>query len=500
MRLGPILAIAERDLRAELKGRGGWGMPAVSALLLLPLALWTSPEPRPALRVQGEVPDVVRRLPGVEVGRGGIAFRRVDGALEVAAPHIPQPIREALDGERPTVVVEVLQPPSRLPSRSVFFALVAASTLTGAVSNSIGGERSRHTLQALLSAAVTRREVVVGKWLAWSAFGAVNALAASGLAILGGRLAPGSWLLAMPVVPALTVALGLFLVRRSSDVVAGSSVSLRILPAVLGLSGLVAWVLADTSGMAAALVPLGGALMVAADRWPDRPDRVVVALIQSAVVVMVLWEWTARGLEERPAPRGRSAWVAGTVAAVGLGVTWACLVPGPVLWAWAGNPQMTALLPPERGLAAASLVLLALEGVRCARATVPERIGGKLGWDVLFVVVGLSVLGTVAPPSWSWSDPHLLEAASRYHGGLFPAGWVAPLVVLAQELTFRGALQRRLGWIGAALVWTVAIAPLDPIRGLAMGLILGWVARGGVGAALVARIVATALVGAAGSL
>ena len=67
--------------------------------------------------------------------------------------------------DAPAVRVENIPRDFAFPGRTMLFAMVSASTLTGAVANSIGGERSRKTLVVLLSAAISRAEIVAGKAL-----------------------------------------------------------------------------------------------------------------------------------------------------------------------------------------------------------------------------------------------------------------------------------------------------------------------------------------------
>lgn len=493
MRPGPVFAIALRDLRSELKGKAGLGLPIISLVLLLPIALiGQAPEAFQSIPVRGDVPDVIAELPGVQIGNRGTGFRTVDGVIMAFDYRIPPSIRTALDAGHPVVEVEQLHPPTRIPGRTLLLALVTASTLTGSVATSIGGERARHTLQALLSAAVTRLEIVVGKWLAWTAFGTAGALVASAAAVVSGRSEPGSWLLAMPIVPGLTVALGLWLVRRTEDVVAGTSVSLRVMPAVLGASGLLAWILSSFSDLGAALVPLGGALMVAGDLWGGAPFPTFVALSTSVLMTAVLLVLTARDLEERPR-RGETAglepWRAVPDALL-VGALWASMLPGPVLWGWAGNPQMTELLSPHRGLVAGAAMLGVMAVVRTVRELSPDRLPSLGRPSGEAPVAGLVVYAAWWLPTWSFDNPWIQLASDRLELGLYPTGAALLLVVASQELWFRGWLQKRAGWIATALAWTVAIAPLHPLAGLVSGFTLGWVARKGLVNAVLARLFA----------
>lgn len=491
MRLQPILAIAQRDLRSELKGRAGLGLPIVTLGLLLPLALiGAPPDALQELPVRGDVPEVIRDLPHVVESNRGTGFVVRDGIVLVFDYTVEPAFREALDAGEPAVTVQALHPPTRIPGRTLLLALVSASTLTGAVSSSIGGERARHTLQALLSAAVTRLEVVLGKWLGWSAFGTIGALTASVAAVVSERAALGSWVLAMPVVPALTVALGLWLVRRTEDVVAGTSVSLRVMPAVLGGAGLLSWILASFDDVAAALVPLGGALMVAGGIWTGAPGVVALALTTSVLTTAGLLFLTARDLDER-APRSDAhrvrPWRALADGGIA-GALWWSLVPGPVLWAWAGNPGLTELLSPERGYLAGSAMLATLAGVRYIRTVDPSarpRLGGVSRRTVVGSVV---IASTALLPLADLTHPWFSLARDRLSGGTVELGGLLFVSVLAQELWFRGWMQRRAGWWAPALVWAVVMFPFDPWIGLVSGLALGWAGKDGVLSSSIVRL------------
>ena len=94
LRPARVVALARRDLAMELRGRRGWALPFIAALLLVPVATLpvggaARPEgttPR-AVRVQGDVPAAVREAeadaactpnPGcmMQIGAG----LRLDGA------------------------------------------------------------------------------------------------------------------------------------------------------------------------------------------------------------------------------------------------------------------------------------------------------------------------------------------------------------------------------------------------------------------------------------
>ena len=161
IRPGRVFAIAARDLRHELKGRRGLLFPAVLAGLLLPTATIKPPTEIPtlaapaALWLTGEVPPHVRSVYPEHGSKDGPRLdfhRHKDGALVVRGGSIPEAMRELLDKEGPSVRVERRARPIRLPGRSLLFALISASTLTGAIASSIGGELKlfAHLLHPLL--------------------------------------------------------------------------------------------------------------------------------------------------------------------------------------------------------------------------------------------------------------------------------------------------------------------------------------------------------------
>jgi hypothetical protein len=501
-----LTAIAWRDLRSELSGRQGLGLPLIALALLIPAAVVQLPgSGSEVLPVRGDIPEAVLAVPGVEQANTGTGFRTLDGVVNVYDYRIPPAIRAALDDADakrgiPIVRVEAVRPPLRVPDRSLFFALISASTLTGAVSTSIGGERARNTLQALLSAAITRLEIVLGKWLAWTAFGALGGLIASFAAIAAGVQAPGAWLLAVPLVPATTVALGLWLVRRTEDVIAGTSVSLRVLPAVLGVTGLLSYGLSEAHPVLGALVPLGGALMAAGDLWDGAALPTSVALLSTIAATAALLRQTATDLEQH-APRTSEhgvrplrALVDGAMSAA----IWWSVVPGPVLWGWAGNAAMTDVLTVDRGLFAASALFAMLTVVGLARALHPSEKPDLATFSAgRALAAGVPTgLALALLPAWAPTHPWLAQGAERMAAGLVPelsGGASLPLalfVLSVQELWFRGVMQRRAGWLPVAVVYAAVLAPFHPLAGLVAGLALGWAAQKGVSTALVGRWVA----------
>lgn len=513
MRPSRLWAVARRDLAVELGGRRGWVLPAVAALLLGPAAAIRLPgnvgqPPRPIGSVAGDVPAEVLALPTVRQVPPEHAImvfsREDDGGLRVRARQLPEEVRGALDaGAAPVAFVDVRRTLS-LPGRSLLLALIASSVLTGAVSESLPGERSRKTLESMLTAAITRAELVTGKWLAWAGFGAATAGLAALAAILRGVQEPGMWLLPLPFVPACTVALGLFLVRGSADVVGGAAVSLRVLPAMLSVLGVCAWLLGEIDPRLGATLPLGGALVAAGGAW-DGPMPALAACASTGAFTAGLLAMTTRALRRETGDGGADGRVA--VAAIGALVAaaaWWVPLLGPLLWAAAGNAGLTEDLPARSGLLAGAALLLLAAVVRGARA---DDLRAELGltWPsrpTIALTLGAAALLSLSPPLLSLGlpiDGLWAAARERMAFGLHPteAGAAAAIAtIVAQELVWRGFLLRAAGpWVATAL-WVAVHAPLDPAYGLVSGAILALLvgrSGGSVLPAIQARLVATAI-------
>ncbi len=502
MRPSRILAIARRDLAMELKGRQGLVLPVVMAALLVPTA--TIPAPTslvdlgPAqIPVSGDVPEAVAALPGIERREQGasLGFRQEGGVLLVDAPAVPPEVRRALDGPEPVVRVEVMSVPLVFPGRTMLFALISASTLTGAVSASLGGERSRRTLVVLLSGAISRGEVVAGKWVAWGGLGAAVGLSAALLSVLFGRVEPGAWLLAVPAVPLGAVAFGLWLVRRASDVIAGSTVSLRVLPALLAITAITSWFLGNADPLLGALVPIGGACLAAGDTW-DGGATVALASGSTLLFSLGCLVTTARDLEEVPAtesaPRPTTlALVAGGLAAL---VWWVPLLV-PLLWGEAGNPRLTAELSRDAGLGAGALGLLLISVARAARVPEPLRDLGDIARPratAIAVAVAAGALLALATLGFGGVGPaeglaaHAARRLTDAHTPALGGVGLGLLTVVADELLFRGWLARAAGPVRAGVAYAAVKTPLDPIGALLSATFLGGVGhRLGLVAALI---------------
>jgi ABC-type Na+ efflux pump permease subunit len=488
MRPSRLLAVARRDLALETRGRRGFVLPVITLGLILPAStidLGTITEAPPSfVGVTGDVPPEVLALPDVRVVDPPFAsmkFQRAGERLVVHGREIPAAVRAALEPDA-AIRFEDVRTPFRYPGRSLLLALIAASLLTGPVAESLPGERSRHTLEILLAAAITRGELVVGKWLAWAGYGAAAAVLGAAAALLTGRQEAGPWLLAMPFVPACTIALGLYLLRRSSDVVGGSTVSVRVLPALLSLLGIASWMLGNVDPRLGAALPLGGALLASGAAWEGVAPTLIAIASTGLTTAALLWV-TARDLgDERATARLVPDGVKQALAATALTApAWWIPIAGPVLWAAGGNPYLAGEIPREPGVTAGSALLLVAATALAARASsVPDALGLRrptleaLGIGVAAGLL-LALTGAIEPwPSLAQS-PFLDDARQRLDGAALPL-WAGPGAVLlsavAQELLFRGAMQRSAGpWV-ATIASVVVLYPLDPLRGLLVGGVL----------------------------
>jgi hypothetical protein len=508
MRPRRVVAIAWRDLRNDLKGRRALFVPGVLVALLLPLST-IKREPGPVVEhVFGDVPPEVAARSEVQViveGMGrGIRFEERDDALVLRGSNLSEGVRQTLDATRPRGAVAVVSraPREQAPHRGLLLALIGASSLTGPIASSIGSERSRGTLGALLTAAVTRAEIVAGKWLAWGGFALVSTLAFTAVALWREVVPPGWWVAALAMVPLGLTALGLWVVRRASDVVGATATALRLQPAALMTTGLLAYILGGIDPHLGAMVPLGGALVASGDVWVDATTTApLVATVSTAAASIALLYLTAIDLDET-VPRAPLAagWTgAVTAAAAGALVCWTPLL-GPELWRQAGNAQLTEALSPSAGALGAAAGLAGWGLLRAAGHALPLRTLFDLRRPsptalatALLGGVGLAVASSGFA---AFFDPTTVLGAlsTRSAAALLPAGLpVLPglVLLLAEELLFRGILAKQVGVAPASTAWAVVKAPLDPFAALVGGLTLGGAsALGGLGAALLARLTA----------
>ena len=507
-RLQRILAVSHRDLKSELSHRQrGWILIAITGLLLIPVAsapttLWMTSSTE--VSVTGEVPAAVSDVQGITVvpDQADIGlFRDPEGAgLLVVGRPPPEALRAALDNNENKLEWVDVSPTRKAPHRSLLFALIAASVLTGAVSESISGERSRRTLQCLLSASITRLELILGKWLAWTGYGVLSVSAAALLSLLCGTTPWGWWLLPLPAVPAATVGLGIFMVRHATDPVTGATISLRIVPAVLAILGISAWFLGNIHPILGASVPIGGALIAAGQVWSGFAAPLIATTATLATTAGLLWV-TSTQLEQRPDPYSPERTVREffTEGLLTSGLWWIPLL-GPVLWALAGNRQLAdglSLLGPvvavslSTGLAAA---IWAAQENRPAdtlglRPKAIPWVGVLIGTWLLFNI-GQNGLFPVPFASDETAWVHRLQLAI-YPMQFNPLlGWSA---IILQEIYFRGRLHQKLGAWPAILIFTLVTSPHDPVAGLCIGAALGSltvVSNGSVIPAILCRVTA----------
>lgn len=511
-----IGALAQRDWLIEFKGRTGWLMPGVLASLLLPAALVPAGGapavdlPAEQVFVTGDVPAEVASYPGVIVKPALPADANfiavTPGVVDVELLRMRPLLRRALDGDSPQVTLKRNEHVWLFPGRGLLFGLVAASTLTGTVSQSLAGERHKRTLLALLAAAVTRLEVVLGKWLAWSAFGGVAALGAALGALLAGTVTAGPWLVPLLTVPAATVALGLWLVRDAGDVVTGATISLRVIPAVLSVLGLIAWWIGQDHPLLAAIVPLGGALVSSGGMFGGAWLPALLSAVTSLTMSALLLADTARALDREPvasAGEGVSPLRALGPAALAAAVWWICVGGAGLLYA-GGNPTRANELPLADGLLAGAASLIAITLMYLATNRQPgSRAPANVPATIPAALLGGGLLGLASANGWLASAPlapHALFTFNRFSAGLAPtlevllAGAVA---LIAQEALLRRVIQPRAGAIAAVLSFAVIVTPHAPIAGLLVGSLTAGVTRLGGGALWPALLARAALVLAA---
>lgn len=498
MRPARILAIALRDLRIVHAGKGWYRLPLLALGLLLPAGglplRLEAPARERVATVSGEVPEQLQGqlqvTPDARVRLAGV------DPVVVQAAAIPDALRAALDTlPGPQVTLTEAAPSRRLPGRSLIVALLAISLLTGPLSESLPGERSGRTLEVLLSAAVRRSELTLGKWLCWTGYGGGLALLAALGGILSGAQAPGLWPLALPIVVGTATALGFWLVRGAADEVAGAGVPMRVLPAAaLGLGGL-AWLISGAHPHLAAALPMGGALLVASGVLQGWGALALSALGSGLWIAGLLWAVSA-ALDQGGAQRPDRLRALGP-ALLAPPLCWLPLA-GPGLWAVAGNPNMA--LPEGAGriaaggmCAAMGLVLIARDGrwPMGAGSLRGAGLGLGLGAAVGLLLAGLAPLGLVIPTA-----PWFAPLATRLLEAPLAAGPAALLLwALGASLLFFAALPARVGWPAAVLIYTLAATPLSPLDGLLLGSALAWAAhRWGLLPAVCAQIAALVVV------
>jgi len=475
----PILwAVALRDLSMELAGKRGRLMPLVAAVILLPMgaAPVISPESiRPdEYHVTGEVPPEVLALDNVEEDPSSAVLRFFPPTEETPAyrlrgDFVPGDIRDAMDARDPRIDTEVFaRPPLAVPSRSLFIALVSASILTGAITSSIPGERTAKTLVSLATAAISRRELVWGKWLAWAGFGSLCAWLATCLTLLLGRQAPGMWLLSMPMVSAGTVALGLFMVRNATDVVGGATVALRVLPAALTILGLGAYGLGTIDPYLGAALPLGGALVASGDTWPGWGPP-LLSILTTLLASAALLEATSRAIDGEPNASLESSLLRGASLSALTALIWWLPLLAPLVWAAGGNRTVIQTLDPAVAvLTSATGCMLLWTVVKATETVTPPAPPTPRARHLVLGVLAGALLAAVIPVQ-PMPDASL---HARWFSALQPA-WAGLLpfllAVIAQELIFRGLLARFLPDAVNVALFALVVTPTAPLHGAVVG-------------------------------
>ncbi len=530
VRFGRLLAVARYEATCHMTGRQALRLVGVAAALLLPASAVTmqplrtlvlgsppgaelptaaqpwgaGPPPPPKVGVRGTIP------PGLE-GRfepdEDSAFElRGDRPVTVAAPYVSGELRAALetiDGPK-KLEVRTYTFKAQLPGRSLLIAILAISLLTGPLADALPGERARRTLEVLMTTGITRGELVGGKWLAWTITSSTTALVAAAVACWRGVQDPGLWVLGLPLFVASAVALGLWLVRLVDDVVGGSAAPMRVLPVAAGASTVFAYAVKGASPTAAAAVPLGGPLLVAADLFQS-PSQLVAAAAGTAAFVAVVLAWTGRDLDRVDTTSSPTRWGAVGLSAVAT-LLWWLSVAGSRVW---GSGITTDLVTPmPESMLIGGLALVTCACVAIAREVrsgdVVERRSTPLASTVVTTLAVAAALAASGPlPGLDVAPQRLtvLDMLARMREAAVPtiagasaialAGSV--LSVLGQALLFRGVVAARAGWITASLVWCLAVCPLSPWSAIAASLALGALAVShGTLAALVAHALWTA--------
>ncbi len=500
-----VWAVTRRELQSELKGRRWISVPALLVALLLPASTLPSAELRRdrTFRVAGDVPAEVQALENVVVTdhHTSLRFDASDpDVLRLTGTSVAPAVREALDARYPEEVVRVERrsAPSQFPRRGLLLALLAASGLTASIASSIGTERSRRTLSTLLAAAITPLEIVLGKLLAWGGLATITTVLFTGVAVFRGVLDPGWWMLSVFLAPGATIALGLWSVRQSPDVVSATTTALRVMPMATMAGGITASVLGETNPLLGAMVPLGGLICTAGEMWTLHParDALVAAgstLLATAAVVL----HTASTLREDPdtTPPG-VGWTAVPLPAGLLLISTFCTFVAPRLWGLAGNAAVTEDVTPDQGawlLTATCLATLAVLLLRQHRAgpsivQPPPTVRALVG-----VVAGAGLLVAAGPWLAPLADGGSFTGvlAEAFQTGLVPSvGLPAAVALIAsEELLFRGVLAPRIGHGPAAAAWAIGKAPLDPVGAFLGGTAVGLVGRvGGPVATTVMRV------------
>ena len=132
---------------------------------------------------------------------------------------------------------------------------------------------------------------------------------------------------------------------------------------------------------------------------------------------------------------------------------------GPTVWKWAGRG---AVVDATAGLRAGGMLLLLASVVVVVRD--PHR-----AWQVRRSWRGVLLAAAAGG---------LLVVMQQLPGAMAaPAGLAALLVVLGQELWFRGVLLERIGAWRAVVIWVVIVGAAAPIQAAISGALLSYLSR-----------------------
>ncbi|MFN2425731.1 MAG: ABC transporter permease subunit [Candidatus Binatia bacterium] len=457
------------------------------------------PPPPAKIRVSGVVPAALESR--FVVAEESPYTLRGENPVWLYAPQVTPEIRNALDTLDGPVKLEVRTYAFKyhLPGRSLLIAILAVSLLTGPLADALPGERARRTLEVLLTTGITRGELIGGKWLAWTLSSTATALFAAAIACWRGIQEPGWWLLGLPLFIGSAVAFGLWLVRLVDDVVGGSAAPMRVLPVAAGTTALFAQGVSNLSPAAAAAVPLGGSLLVAADVFQSG-SQLVAATVGTVVFIMSVLTLTGRDLDRVDTTSSPTRWGAVGLSAVAT-LLWWLSVAGPRVW---GSGITTDLVTPmPRSTMVGGLALLACACVAIAREMRSGRVKAAPAPPVFTTVLATFAVAAALAVSGPLPDLDIAPARDtvqsmldRLREGALPVAIVvsretllaAVLSIVGQVVLFRGVVAARAGWITASALWCFAVCPLSPWSALAASLALGALAAAhGPMAALVAH-------------
>ena len=513
LRIGRMLAVARYEMRNHMSGRPALRLLGVASALLVPAGLIPTPRirppvaPPPAIEAAMDAdflgPPPPPRIPALGEIPPSLAWRfapadRADiemhgeNPLVVRAVDVSKETRAALETLDGPVRLEFRNYvfPVRLPGRSLLIAILAISLLTGPLADALPGERARRTLEVLLSAGITRGELIGGKWLAWTTSATLTAAVSAALACWRGVQLPGLWLAGLPLFIASAVAFGLWLVRLVDDVVGGSAAPMRVLPVAAGGMAALSRAISGTSPVAAAAIPLGGPLLVAADIYSE-PAQLLAASIGTAAFVALVLTRTGRDLDRVDTYSSPTRWGAVGLTFVAT-LLWWLTVAGPAIWgAGAGGVASDLITPSAHSMMVGGIALLACAIIAIVRQ--PDRSEAeKSGLSTIAaavatasMVAALAASGAIPKLDLSPAFPAADAMLGRLREAAVPpalfassaAAFGGAVSIFGQAVMFRGVVAARTGWIVASILWSVAITPWAPWSALPASLALGALAE-----------------------